>query len=699
MLVSSGNSTVYYNYDQEGSSNSATNQAPTSSVPQKTKSTAPAETTSVSSSFESNESMNSEEYTAMLDYLATAEGDADESHLGAMSMPLPAVHGMNMEDTELWAQSTPKLSSRSKRSTPKDDRATSSKSDQRTGQLQTRPPARSRNSSTPSPSPHSRSGSAFSTPMSWGKKDKKDKKGRSRPSPLSSQAMKQRYGLSFVVAIDPISKLVDDDALIVVPHNQAMAVAFAPSDVDHHAVEIILPPTTPPLDSRPDPTIMDVDVDVTSPTTLFFAPCDDDDEDDDDDDNGDEEESDELPDEHEDYQSEGDIDHSLDESPDFGDSSEESEEMEEDDGSSFESDGEYDILGEDDEEEDGEDSGNSDGDSSDDAGSEADELPQPPKPTLTAGLTMAVLEPSDLQSDGIARGVGFGNLPRKHDMRRMGKPAPRQRPEDDSAFMSPKKLSKTEKKKRKKRDRDEAPLEYHELQTWNGLIRDWIQHAAFGVPMPFSPMGKYQRKQLHWLSEFYGLRSQSFGSGTRRSTSVFVTKRTVLPDFGLSVAAIKAIHAGIHPFELTINELHQNSAEIEVPKRKNTNRARNTGTPRRGRKDLKNRSPLTTASSPAHKDKNSYNSSKKRRDKAAKQKRAREEAWEEEEEHHGLEFSITSTAKRLVGAGASHIPESNVGHTMLRKLGWTIGGLGREQQGIAHPIEAVIKAGRGGLGS
>lgn len=52
----------------------------------------------------------------------------------------------------------------------------------------------------------------------------------------------------------------------------------------------------------------------------------------------------------------------------------------------------------------------------------------------------------------------------------------------------------------------------------------------------------------------------------------------------------------------------------------------------------------------------------------------------------------------VVGAGAAAIPEANVGHRLLRGMGWTGGGLGREGEGIAEPIEAFMRRSRAGLG-
>jgi len=727
---------VHYNYDQEQPSTLAP--VPTSSAksaPQEVKKAVAPEFSSASSSLESRGSMNSEDYSAMLDYMANVDGGDDPHRLGVLVATLSGdVHysGMDMDQTEAWPISTPKSKSRSSKSTPKQVGDGTPKAARKDTPTQSQSPGRVRSphGSFSTPTHHYRQGSGFTTPTSWGKKDKR---GRVRPSPLSMQAMKDRYGsMPFVVATDPASKLVDDDALIVVPHNKAMAAAFAPSDAAHHAVEILLPPEhhLPHPPSHPSHShSMDVDelAHAASPSTLIVVhhpehehSAEASSSEHDESSHSGEQEGDDTGNEDEAY--------TMEDSPSAGESDEESGEMEEDDGmaaGSLSDSGDYDIDDsldddeedyededdDDDDEYDDDDDDNDDGESDDDsdsssvglsssdAGSEDGDHPH------TTGTPLALrkkvlVDKMAQETEAFVKRTGMDAIPRKHDTRRTHKESPRRRREEGTSgtFMSQKKLSKAEKKKQKKKSRDDAPLEYHELQTWNGLIRDWIQHAAFGAPMPFSPMGRYQRKQLHWLAEFHGLRSQSFGSGTRRTTSVFVTKKTVLPEYSLSVAAIKAIHAGIHPFALTSDELQKRAADIEsATVSKKATRAK----PKKSHAaSPKNRSPLiTSSSSRGGKEGKRSTSARKRREKVSRQRRAREEDLDEAEEHHGLEFSLGSTAKRLVGAGAAHIPESNVGHTMLRKLGWTEGGLGREQQGIAHPIEAIIKAGRGGLGS
>jgi hypothetical protein len=54
-------------------------------------------------------------------------------------------------------------------------------------------------------------------------------------------------------------------------------------------------------------------------------------------------------------------------------------------------------------------------------------------------------------------------------------------------------------------------------------------------------------------------------------------------------------------------------------------------------------------------------------------------------------------------AGQARHPDlshGSLGHTLLRKAGWTEGkGLGKEEQGVTAPLQAYAKAGRQGLGA
>ena len=54
----------------------------------------------------------------------------------------------------------------------------------------------------------------------------------------------------------------------------------------------------------------------------------------------------------------------------------------------------------------------------------------------------------------------------------------------------------------------------------------------------------------------------------------------------------------------------------------------------------------------------------------------------------------------VVGGKAKPIGDSNIGHQMLLKMGWSPGDtLGKSEQGLAEPIEVVVRSKRGGLGA
>ncbi|KAJ2711719.1 squalene synthetase-like protein, partial [Coemansia spiralis] len=64
------------------------------------------------------------------------------------------------------------------------------------------------------------------------------------------------------------------------------------------------------------------------------------------------------------------------------------------------------------------------------------------------------------------------------------------------------------------------------------------------------------------------------------------------------------------------------------------------------------------------------------------------------------EPSAASLHGKMVAEGAPEVSASNIGHKMLQQMGWTPGtGLGAEEKGRAAPVDAMIRAGRRGLGA
>lgn len=699
---------------------------------------------SLSGSFPSQGSMNSEELATMLDYLANVEGgDHSVDPVARGSMKFGA-EGMDMEVTENWEQTAndrtpkPRKIPRPKGGWKNYELRTgnpapvpySSKSGPRTPNSRPNTPKsrsdtpKSRNSRQSTPQSRQAytpqaviDASASSTPTSWGKKDSK-RKGRERASPLPLDLLRARYSnVSFVVAVDPMSKLVDDDALIIVPHSEVTtAEILEASTADAADAELV---SSAALEV-PSTTIIEISV-TTDPEVSVAVGMEiseedseeaylEDDEDEEDEEAGEDEDEESSGDDIYDdiefierLEAQGAFDINYDDEED-----EESGEYEEDDVDSDledeENDDENDL--EDDEEEESEEEDEED-EEEDSEGEIRMDISEAPVARPSRAAQNPQSEILNLEKD---LGISRAGMQMKHDSRRdlklKAKKNKKSRENSDTGtgeFMSSKKLTKAEKKKQKKKDRDFISLEMHELKTWNELIRDFIERSPFGTAMHFSPMGRYQRKQLHWLSEFYGLRSQSFGSGIRH-TCVYITKKTVVPDLALSLAALKAIHNGNHPFEVSSDVLQLEAefldAETHRKRRGRDSPAVHELSPsprhakKKGKGAAKSRSPLVRGGS-------------KKGGKNPKSKQGnrnmRSHADEDDEEDFsallGLDFAELATRKRVVGAGAAHIPESNVGHAMLKKLGWESGGLGKDEQGISQPIAAVIKAGRGGLGS
>lgn len=651
----------------------------------------------LSSSVDSRGSLNSEEYALVKDYVANLDQDEETDLLASfVKRGSKGVEGMDMDDTEAWVQTPNDLPPPPKRKRPK--RMKGGKEWPDSAQASPAPATpKSRGSTSRNSTPHSRNSSTQSTPSSRGKKERR---GYVRASPVPIQQLRQHYSksVSFVVAVDPISKLMDDDSLIIVPHAQVTThAALEAATIDHVVSEIAAAVLS---DAALDPTIEPSDLPalLTSEMELSEPISSSDDEDEDEDslsdsaegEAGEFEESEEIED--------------SEENEEFEDN-EESEEFDEDmldeDDlellEQLEAAGVFDSHSDEDEESS---EGDMDVDSEEVSSSESDEEAEDSgRPTVitraihTPGQRATNDEKMDVLNLEKDLGISRAGVQMKHDSRRaIQKKHSRADPSEVGEFASSKKVSKADRKKQKKKNRDDVALEYRELETWNELIRDFIEHAPMGAPMPFSPMGRYQRKQLHWLSEFYGLRSQSFGSGTRRMTSVFVTKRTILHDFSFSLAAIKAIHQGNHPFLISTAELEQDAARLEAeafsPSKRRPREAPASKHSKKKNLAKKTRSPLIKL--PRNVDTRSRPTRRSRMD------------YDDEDsgdEHHGLEGVIKVKSIRVVGAGASHIPESNLGHMMLRRLGWANTGLGKDEQGIAQPIAAFIKSGRGGLGS
>lgn len=671
---------------------------------------AQADDASSDSDSESFGSMGSEELAMILDYAANLEDKEEdisvlEAFLAASSK---GVEGMDMDETDKWTQSA-----NDKVFVPRKPKPKRMKGGYIIEEGQTSPATftpKSRKGKAPSRggsrrgTPQSQK-SASSTPASSGKKEKRVR-GGPKASPVPIQHLRQRYAknVSFVVAVDPMSKLMDDDSLIILPHSQvtrkevleAASIDTVVSEMEAAGVAVVDVSEASILVTDSNAMDITVDDEDSLEESAESAESDENSDENSDDPNADDIEDSEEFEESEEIEDDFDFDDEEDD-----DLNEDEEELlaQLEEAGVFDSDSE-DVISDDE-------GASSDDLSSDEDSDDDDEIDEDTVETVV--ITASMHTPGHEHSDSnqmdvltMEKDLGFSRsgLQMKHDSRSRSskKPDRRAPPTEPGEFLSKKKLSKAERKKQKKRNRDDIPLEYRELETWNELIRDFIEHAPLGTPMPFSPMGRYQRKQLHWLSEFYGLRSQSFGSGTRRMTSVFATKRTFLHEFSLSLAAIKAIHQGNHPFMVSSEQLEQDAERFErdalsTPKRRVRESPSSKSSNKKKTHTNKSRSPLVKGGGGGSAKKN------KSRSRPTRRSRADDGGSDSEDSHLGLDFSVKITTARVVGAGASHIPQSNLGHMMLRRLGWDNTGLGKDEQGIAQPIAAVIKSGRGGLGS
>jgi hypothetical protein len=63
-------------------------------------------------------------------------------------------------------------------------------------------------------------------------------------------------------------------------------------------------------------------------------------------------------------------------------------------------------------------------------------------------------------------------------------------------------------------------------------------------------------------------------------------------------------------------------------------------------------------------------------------------------------YGVSAEMAQAASYVATHpIHENNIGHKMLRALGWRGGGLGTNGGGIVEPIAVSLKKGRAGLGN
>ncbi|KAF9368570.1 hypothetical protein CPB97_004476 [Podila verticillata] len=176
---------------------------------------------------------------------------------------------------------------------------------------------------------------------------------------------------------------------------------------------------------------------------------------------------------------------------------------------------------------------------------------------------------------------------------------------------------------------------FETLSELNKAIEDFVQdNEPRQLQLP--PMPKALRRKVHLLAENYNLRSQSLGSGKKRSPMLVKTHQTRIPVNPVNIHKL-------------LNQSEQELKKISIQRRiDKQGGVGGSGGARRGRDGNSGSRPV-----------------------------------------HGT----------VVGAEASAISIENKGHRMLAKMGWSPGvGLGASGEGITQPIEAVMRARRRGLG-
>jgi len=110
--------------------------------------------------------------------------------------------------------------------------------------------------------------------------------------------------------------------------------------------------------------------------------------------------------------------------------------------------------------------------------------------------------------------------------------------------LTAKQEKKNLKKKRKERKQKKKNRGFNlaELHAVNKTIRAFLSDDAL-QSVPFAPMNRCQRLQLHNLCNCYALRTKSFGSGSGRFPSVYKTQSTTLIPMVTITATIEFLSA------------------------------------------------------------------------------------------------------------------------------------------------------------
>jgi len=205
---------------------------------------------------------------------------------------------------------------------------------------------------------------------------------------------------------------------------------------------------------------------------------------------------------------------------------------------------------------------------------------------------------------------------------------------------------KLERKKdrRRKHQQDKQSKQYERLLSVHGLLKDFVAITSNDVEsLALPPMNRTLRALVHQLARIYQVNSRSTGGGARRFTILYKDQNSTSPD---AVKLDKFFrHAEV---ALLVGDSDQDDFD-----------------------DL---------------------------DVSSSRSRARTKKKEKHGPSRLHENSKRFLANRSVGEGAKPIHQSNVGNKLLRTLGWSGGGLGKDENGIVAPISMRIKTDKCGLG-
>ncbi|CDH48463.1 hypothetical protein RO3G_12101 [Lichtheimia corymbifera JMRC:FSU:9682] len=213
-----------------------------------------------------------------------------------------------------------------------------------------------------------------------------------------------------------------------------------------------------------------------------------------------------------------------------------------------------------------------------------------------------------------------------------------------------KKEKRLEKQNQKGKKKDQQQTISIDMRKIDQRIQQFIRDESLSS-YQFAPMSKMCRRQIHLLASAYNIKTESYGTGAQRMPLLQKTTNTQLLDDRRSIERfLQEAQATIDARSSILRKNRQMDPEPVGKGKKKGKKGK-----QRNKKE-KQQDTDRPSSKPAH--------------------------------------------NSVVGAGADPINESNIGHRMLAAMGWKHGdSLGTNNEGIAAPIEVVIRKKRVGLGS